>query len=139
VLRDGGVGGGEQRATLRGRPAQWGRAADGALGPAARQTALRRRGGRRSLLLERAALRGRGWAALRGRGRAAGGATGAEAARRTGLRGGGGCGRRSRGGGGRAPRPRAAGRGGGGRRPASGAVVLRRWRTWLGNREEERK
>jgi hypothetical protein len=94
VLRDGGVGGGEQRATLRGRPAQWGRAADGALGPAAR---------------------------------------------RTGLRGGGGCGRRSRGGGGLAPRPRAAGRGGGGRRPASGAVVLRRWRTWLGNREEERK
>jgi hypothetical protein len=115
--------------TLRGRAAQRGRAADGAPGPAARRTALRRRGGRRSLLLERAALRGRG--------RAAGGATGAEAARRTALRGGDGCGRRSRGGGGRAPRPRAAGRGGGERRPASRVGVLRRRRET--EREEARK
>jgi hypothetical protein len=34
ALRGGGVGGGEQRATLRGRAAQRGRAADGAPGPA---------------------------------------------------------------------------------------------------------
>jgi hypothetical protein len=79
ALRGGGVGGGEQRATLRGRAAQRGRAADGAPGPAARRTALRRRGGRRSLLLGWVALRGRGRAVLRGRGRAAGGATGAAA------------------------------------------------------------
>jgi hypothetical protein len=103
------------------------------------QMALRRRGGRRSLLRERAALRGRGWAALRGRGRAAGGATGAEAVRRTALRGGGGCGRRSRGGGGRAPRPRggwpgrwwaAAGVGGG----ISPAAAYEAWKP-----REERK
>jgi hypothetical protein len=80
------------------------------------------------LLLERAALRGRGWAALRGRGRAAGGAMGSAALRgrrRAALRrrGGDGWGRRSRGGGGRAlGRGRLAGVGGE-RRPASRAVV----------------
>jgi hypothetical protein len=121
ALRGGDVGGGEQRATLRGRAAQRGRAADSAPGPAARRTALRRRGGRRSLHRERAALRGRG--------RAAGGTTGPAALRGRRRR----DGRRSRamavaGG---APGAvagallgrGAAGRGGGGRWPAAGAGV----------------
>jgi hypothetical protein len=90
ALRDGGVGGGERRATLRGRAAQRGRAADDAPGPAARRTALRRRG--RAAGAGSGRCSGSGWrsggvggrrAALRGRGGAADGGPGA--ARRAAL------------------------------------------------------